>query len=260
MNELNQVVASVDGVSLSLGEWLADLQRRALLPALVRQVVIDRLLARRAAEAGLAATDAELRAAAEATRRRKGLTSAAATNAWLGRMGWTVEDFEHTLEQELVTAKLSDHVTRDQIPGHFASQRDRFARARLRQIVVPNGGIARKLLAQLREEGKDFAELARAHSVDAPSRRTGGSLGVVTRYALPPSLAEAVFAARPGTVVGPVAGNDGFRLVLVEELLPAQLNADTAAVIRAELFRAWLAQQLQSLQLDLSGLGETCSA
>jgi hypothetical protein len=44
-----QVVASVGGLSLSRGDWLAYLKRRGRLVPLLREAVVDHLVARRAA-------------------------------------------------------------------------------------------------------------------------------------------------------------------------------------------------------------------
>jgi putative peptide maturation system protein len=255
MTDLSLLVVSSGGLSLSLRDWLVYLKRRGQLLPLLRQGTVDHLVARRAAEAGLSVTDAELQAAADAFRRRHGLASAADTGAWLARQGLTVDDFERSLEADLLAAKFRDHLTRDRLPGHFAAHRDRYARARLREIVVASEGTARELLAQVADEGSDFAELARAHSLDDASRPTGGSLGTVPRLALLSSAAEAIFSARRGAVVGPVATDRGYALFLVEELLPAELDEATAALIRRELFDAWLAEQLRDLRVDLSWLG-----
>ena len=39
---------------------------------------------------------------------------------------------------------------------------------------------------------------------------------------------------------------------MLEELLPAELNPETAAFIRRELFDGWLAEQLRDVHFDLS--------
>jgi parvulin-like peptidyl-prolyl isomerase len=256
MTDLRSVVVSSGGLSLSLRDWLVYLKQRGRLLPLLRQGAVDHVVARRAAEAGLAVTAAELQAAANAFRRRHGLTSAADTHAWLARQRLTVDDFERSLEADLLAAKFRDHLTRDHLPSHFAAYRERYARARLRQIIVASEGTARELLAQVADEGRDFAELARAHSLDNASRPTGGSLGAVPRLALPASAADVIFRAKPGSVVGPVPTDRGFALFLVEELLPAELDEEMAALIRRELFDAWLAEQLRDVRIDLSWLGD----
>jgi parvulin-like peptidyl-prolyl isomerase len=241
-------------MSLSLAECLASFKRRGRLAPLLREAALERLLKARAAEAGIAVTRAELQTAADSFRRQHGLDSAVATSAWLARNGFTTDDFEQNLECDVLADKLKDHLTRQRIPEHFAAHRDRYARARLRQIMVPSEGIARELLAQITNEGRDFAGLAREHSFDGPSRLAGGSIGTLARCQLAPAMAESVFAAHPGAVVGPLASQDGWRLFLVEELPAPELDGPTAAVIREELFNAWLSEQLRDLRVDLSCL------
>jgi parvulin-like peptidyl-prolyl isomerase len=248
-------VVTAGEVSLSLGDWLANLKRRGRLVPLLREGMRDRLVVQRALEAGLSVSDAELQAVADAFRRRHGLTSAAATTAWLARQGLTVEDFEEALEADLLAEKLQDHLTRDRIAAHFAAHAGRHARARLRRIVLAGEELARELLAQISSEGGDFVELARAHSLDHACRAAGGSLGLVPRWGLSAPAAEAIFAARPGDVIGPIASGQGFQLFLVEELLPGVLDEETTAVIRQELFDGWLAEQLRDVRIDLASLG-----
>ncbi len=172
---------------------------------------------------------------------------------WLAAQALTLDDFEAGLENALLVERFKDHLAREQAAGHFEANRDRYAQARLRHIVVASEGAARELLALLRDEGADFAELAREHSLH-PSRSAGGDLGLVPRAALAPALAEAVFAARAGDVVGPFPTEMGFQLVAVEALVPGTFDEPTAAAIRKELFDAWLAERLRDARIDLSCL------
>ena len=137
---------------------------------------------------------------------------------------------------------------------YFKEQGDRLARARLRLLVAPSESLARELKTQITDEGRDFAELVRQHSLHGPSRVAGGSIGTVLRLAFPPETATAIFSARPSETVGPFAANDGFHLYLVEELLPAELNAETEKLLRHELFNNWLREQLQDLQINVACL------
>jgi parvulin-like peptidyl-prolyl isomerase len=199
-------------------------------------------------------TDADLQQAADRFRHRHGLAGAEQTRQWLAAQGLSVDDFEAVLERDLLVGRFKEHLTQPGVAEHFAAHRERYAQARLRQIVAASEGEARELLAQLTDEGRDFAELAREHSRHGPSRLVGGSLGVVPRHALPAAAAEAVFAARAGAVVGPVATDQGWHLFQVEALAEPLLDDATAAVIRQELFNAWLKEQLQRVRLDLSWL------
>ena len=253
-SQLNQAIAALDDVSLSARDLLAALRRRRRLRPLIHEALIEEFLVRRSVEAGLAVAPLELQAAADAFRRRHGLTSAAQTQAWLAREGLSVQDFEAALERDLLIDRLQDHLCRDRIAGHFEAHRTRYDRLRLRQITAGDDGAARELLSQLRDEGADFAELGRLHSRHEPSRAAGGDLGVVFRCQLPPAAADAVAAAQPGEVVGPIATPAGVLLLRVESVAPAQLDDLTAAVIRRELFDAWLREQEMKARINWTGL------
>jgi parvulin-like peptidyl-prolyl isomerase len=249
-----KTAATLDGVSLSPHDLLVRLHQRRRLVPLLREAVVEQVLLLQARQAGLSVSDADLQQAADRFRHRLGLGSAEQTRQWLTREGLTVEEFEAGLECDLLVEKFKHHLAQPRLADHFVAQRDRYAQAQLRQIVVGSEEVARELLAQIIDEGCDFAALACEHSLHGPSRLAGGSLGLVPRYTLPPASAEAIFAARAGTVIGPVAGEQGFHLFLVEALAEPTLDEQTATAIRQELFDAWLKDRLQDVRIDLSWL------
>jgi peptidyl-prolyl cis-trans isomerase D len=65
--------------------------------------------------------------------------------------------------------------------------------------------------------GKDFAEMAKNFSDDQGTRESGGDLGFVERNALPPAVADAVFKANIGDVVGPIETPIGYYLAKIED-------------------------------------------
>jgi parvulin-like peptidyl-prolyl isomerase len=252
MPDLSSIpAAKLADVTLSLRDCLLRLKQRRQLQPLLRAAAIEEFLLRQAAEAGLAVSTEQLQSAANDFRRRQGLSSAEQTSAWLAREGLSVLDLEAVLERDLLVARLREHVTAPLVQGHFAAHRDHYDRVRLGQIVVARADLARELLMQIREEGRDFAELAREHSLHGPSRERGGELGVVLRRQLPPG-AEAVFTAREGEVIGPVALPDGFHLFRVGVRADAELDGPTAELIRKDLFDDWLAERLGGARPELS--------
>jgi parvulin-like peptidyl-prolyl isomerase len=249
MTDPDQIVASLAGVSLSLGDWLASLKRRGRLLPLLREAVVERFLLECASQTGLTVSPEELQQAANAFRRQHGLTSAEQAHTWLAGQHLSTLDFEDALERDLLIEKLKDHLTRDRIAAHFAANQAGYGRARLRLLLVAREDLARELLTQF-HEGRDFAELARAHSAH-PSRDHGGQVGWMMRHQLPGVTADPVFAAREGEVVGPLPTPQGFQLFLVEALLPAELDANLTNLIRQELFDAWLQERLAGCKLEL---------
>src|SRR5262249_44842894 len=122
---------------------------------------------------------------------------------------------------------------------------------RLRHIVVDKEGIAQELLARLQEDGADFADLARQFSIDPQTRAGGGSLGIVPRQGMPAPIAAAVFNAKNGAVVGPFKNASGHVLIQAEEILHGQLDAATTALIQQDLFRKWIANQVQNGKVEV---------
>jgi len=76
-----------------------------------------------------------------------------------------------------------------------------------------------KLKAQqvlkLAETGADFAELAKIHSEDPGSKEKGGDVGWFGHGRMVKEFDEAVFAAKPGDLIGPVKSRFGYHIIKV---------------------------------------------
>lgn len=239
--------ALVGGKEISLHEVLYTLKLKGQLGAIVAQAVTDRLIADAAASEGVNVTEAELQKAADGFRLKSGLNRADATERWLQEHQLNREDMEAGLHRALLQQKMTEKIASpERVEQHFLQTRARFDQARLAQIVVPREGVARELLSQIQEENKDFGELARQHSSDPRSKAAGGKMGVLPRQRLTPAVASAVFAAKPGDVVGPFQLGKAWHLIKVEELLPGQLTSDLRPMLRREMFERWLSEQAQA--------------
>ena len=76
---------------------------------------------------------------------------------------------------------------------------------------------AEQAIAELRE-GEDFEVVARRYSDDPSNREQGGDLGWVRRSQLVPEFAQAAWAARTGTPIGPVLTRFGYHIIQVENI------------------------------------------
>src|SRR5262245_61643507 len=161
MSPLDIVIASLAETRLTLGGLLRWLHLQGRLGPLVREALAAQLVGEQARQAGLAVTDEELQAAADDCRRRHGLTAAADTRAWLAARGLSVDDFESSLEQDLLAAKLRQHLTTAGVDGHFTAHQSGFERLRLALVLVPREDLASELASQVREEGRELADVAR---------------------------------------------------------------------------------------------------
>jgi peptidylprolyl isomerase len=252
MNLKAIVVASVQGTDLSLHDLLHSLKVKGRLQSLLMEAILDKIIAQAIVQQGLEVSTAELQKAADAFRTRLSLHKTADLQRWLADRHLSPEDWERELERTLLTEKLADKVVPPEaVAKHFAENRTRLDRARLAHLVVEKEGLANELFSQLQEDEADFAALARTHSLDEPTRSHGGQLGVVPRQQLSPAVAQAVFQARQGDVVGPFKNGRGYQVFKVEEVFPGQLDASAAAAIRQTLFRQWVQAQAQAAKVQI---------
>jgi hypothetical protein len=238
MNTVDTVIASLDGIRLSLAGLLRWLRARGRLGPLVREALAAQLVQEQARQAGLSATAEKLQAAADAFRRRHGLNAAADTRACLAAGGMSVDDFEAGLEEDLLAAKVRQHVTADQVDRHWQEHQAGYERLRLALVTVGREELARELASQVREDGRELADVVREQGL-ALDR------GERLRKDLGGPLAEALASAPIGQLVGPVATARDFTLAVVEERRPAELDTATRQLIQDELFEAWLAERLK---------------
>lgn len=130
-----------------------------------------------------------------------------------------------------------------------ASQEQR-AEAKLQADAVAN-------LARSSDAG--FGELAAIHSDDPGTKDKGGDLGWFARGRMVKPFEDAVFAAKPGDILGPVESQFGYHIIKVEGFRPAHQQPfeevreqvrfrllEGRASAEAEVRATALAKQLQS--------------
>lgn len=111
------------------------------------------------------------------------------------------------------------------------------AQVKVRHILIsvdPNAGAqadaaakakAQGILDQLRKDnGKDFAELAKKNSDDPGSKDQGGELGWIKHGVTVPEFDQTAFAQQPGQISGLVKTRFGYHIIQTEEKQDAHLN------------------------------------
>jgi peptidyl-prolyl cis-trans isomerase D len=96
---------------------------------------------------------------------------------------------------------------------------------------------AAAIAAQVRKNPKSFADVARKESQDPGSAAQGGDLGFFSRGAMVKPFEDAVFAAKKGDILGPVASDFGYHVIEVTDIKPAKAKtlAEAAPEIEASL-------------------------
>jgi putative peptide maturation system protein len=243
-----QTALIVDGESISTRDLLHGYKVRHGAQFL-EEAIIDTLI--RQAGRELPPVDTvELQKAADEFRRQTGLFEVQATEAWLKQNGLSLEDWEERLSAQLIARRLRDRVTADQVEAYFASNRAALDRAVVSQILVGEEEVAAELLAQITEEGADFAQVAREYSRDEVTRARGGYLGPIGRSTLGAEAEALVFGASTGQTVGPAKTDRGWLVLRVEDLNPAELDDGTREQIKDALFWEWLQQRRAKARVE----------
>jgi peptidyl-prolyl cis-trans isomerase D len=87
---------------------------------------------------------------------------------------------------------------------------------------------------RVRKAPKTFAEVAKKESQDPGSAPQGGDLGFFVPSAMVKPFADAIFAAKKGDIVGPVASEFGYHVILVTDVKPAKMKSVAEATPEIE--------------------------
>ena len=145
------------------------------------------------------------------------------------------------LLQKVVTERLTD----DKISAWYKDHLVQFARpqVRLAHIVVTDGDLAASIKKQL-DEGADFAELAKTHSLDTETGPNGGDLGWMDLRQLADSLRGVLADAKAGESVGPLElgpQHHVFKVLERREQQPLEdVRDDIAAQVENDLRQDYL--------------------
>lgn len=110
---------------------------------------------------------------------------------------------------------------------------------------------ARRLAAEARAPGADFAALARAHSDDPGSKASGGDLGWNAKGVMVPEFDAALFALKPGEVSDPVRTSFGWHVIRLREVKGSQQQPFEQ--VREQLLREESETARERAFNDLSG-------
>lgn len=197
--DVSTVVATVNGTEITLGHMIVlreqlPPQYQSLPDDVLFKGILDQLIQQTALEQSVGELSAKDRLALDNDRR--GYLSGVAL-------------------QKVVAGAVTDEALQAAYDAKFkdAAPQMEYNAA---HILVDSEEKANDLKAQI-EGGADFAELAKANSTDTGSGANGGDLGWFGLGMMVKPFEEAVIAAEPGKVVGPVQSQFGYHLILVKE-------------------------------------------
>lgn len=169
-------------------------------------------------------------------------------------------------ETELVTAYVNqlarppeDYPTPEQVKAAYEANKDALKqppRVRLSQIYVAGTDdksrkTAENLHRQAGRKNADFTVLARANSQHPGSAAKGGDMGWLTEAELAPAFRTAVAGLKKGEISQPVAGAEGFHILMLTERRDAEIPPLEQVKDRlSQALRLRRAQELEAAYLD----------
>jgi parvulin-like peptidyl-prolyl isomerase len=210
------------------------------------EMIKNKEVVKKAKELGLMVSDGQLQEFADQYRTIRGLFTSDEMLNFLKCNGLTEEDFEAFCEASVLTMALKESLpTEQRIEEYFINNRSEFDLARISIIIVKEETLANDIMIQVTEEDEDFHKLTRKYSIDETTRNYGGYIGGVSRRMLSPEVAAKVFNAKAGDLLGPFEREKLYQLILVEEVMKAELNDDVKEAIKERIFSEWVSQFLK---------------
>ena len=236
---VEKVVAVVNNRIVTLSELDQELKEVVVNPEAevdVREVLdamIDRiLLDQQAAARKISVSDEEVRAIVKSQQEAFNLDEEAIAEE-LKKQNLTEELFYRQWKYQILSRRLLDLVTQGSIAvtdeeiekyhrEHYAEEGGTYGtQTKIAHILInketENALSKAREVLELAKSGEPFGELARKHSMDESSARSGGLLGYFVKGDLVPEIENAVERTEVNGIAGPVESSRGYHIVKVLE-------------------------------------------
>jgi parvulin-like peptidyl-prolyl isomerase len=221
--------------------------------SLIDDIVKEKLAVHSARRLGIKLDPEIVQKRSDQIRRVNGLHRAVEMNRYLESMKVSPTEYETYITDQLYFETVMDRiVTEESVEKYFRLNSPKFDSIDVSHIVVDSEGKAKEILAMLKDDPTQFAELAQEHSI-ADTRADGGHIGRVLRGALQGDVESKVFHAEKGAIIGPFKSADStcWELFMVNDKQSGTLDHDTKAEIRNILKEQWLAAQASEHRLEV---------
>jgi foldase protein PrsA len=208
-----------------------------------------------AADRNVKVTDAEVKKQFETTKKQS-FPKDADFQKFLASSGMTEADLLFRVRLDTLSNKLreavvkgKDKVSAAQIQAYYTKNQARFSqpeRRDLRIILTKTEAQAQAAKKQI-EGGASFSSVAKKSSTDQASKDQGGVLLAVAKGQQEKALDTAVFAAKKGTLSGPIKTQFGYYIFKVQKITPASQQSVKQA---SPTIKQLLASQNQQKALD----------
>ena len=236
-------------LKISSEDIIRNIKLSCQIPSVVEAIATEKIIALTALELGITVTEEELQQEGDSLRLENKLVKALDTWTWLKKNHLSLDDFEQLVHAKVLSRKLANHLFAEQVLRFFYEHQINYAAAVTYEVILDDRDLALELFYALQECEISFQEIARQYIQDPELRRAGGYQGIRRRTDFRPEIAAAVFAATPPQILKPITTPKGVYLIWVEEIIQPQLDEELRQKIVADLFDAWLKQQIASMEI-----------
>lgn len=249
-----QAVATVNDEAITAND-VYQLMLEQVGPQAVDQLIVNRLLDRKAEESNIEVTDDDLNA--EVDKIKSSFPDEATFNQQLELSGYTLDKLKKQLTPQVKLTKLVSpgiEVTEEEIKTYYDTNKASFGtqeQVKASHILVETREEAEEIVGLL-EGGADFATLAKERSKDG-SAASGGDLGFFGRGQMVAPFEEAAFALDIGKISGVVESEFGFHIILLTDKQAASTPTyeEKKEDIRQTLFDQKLSTESQAFIEEL---------
>ncbi len=245
-------MTNVIGLPIEAQEIVEFLRKEFRLFDICQEIIEQRIIHQVALERGLEVTPEEIEMGLNTIRYEQGVEQPVRLRNWLSHYHVTLAELHDSIRTRMLAQKISHHLLTLQIDSTLAQQDDRFDGIVLYKLVVPYEHLAQEIFYQIEEEEISFFEAAHVYDIEEDRRRRCGYEGYLQRRDLPLALADQLFRARAGELIGPIKTENGFyELFWIDERIPSALSPTLHTDRLNQLFRDWMAEQIATYLANL---------
>lgn len=232
----------VNGVETPVARAIACLDFIWDESRLADRLITDSLVREALEEAPEPLADTELQEAMDALRRARGLLTGGAVRAWMDRNHISHHELEELVVLEASVARLRSRVAAGRVEDWFTEHGHELDVARVARVEFTAAG------PRVLDADGFLASVERAFADG--TARPGEVFATLRRGELSPETAGQVFAAAPGTVIGPFESERGHLLLKVLAVQPAVLDDAVRDLVERRIFAEWVERRRSTAKIE----------
>jgi parvulin-like peptidyl-prolyl isomerase len=237
----------MSSITISKEDILDQIKISYKVPEVMEQIITRKIVEQEAERLGIKVETEELQEAADNFRKKNRLISVKITQKWLDIHQLSLDDFEQNIYLDLLSKKFKKVFFAEKVEKYFYQHQLDYDRIVMYEVVLNNKEIATELYYSIREGEIKFQDIASKYISDLDLRRKGGYMGEIERKDLKPALMSIFSGTTLPRIVKPISTARGFHLIWVEDVIKADLTAETYLDIQTQLFTEFLQQKAASI-------------